>query len=108
MPNTLPIPAPAIRDPRSKEMIRVWIAEKGLHAALNIGIWEEHELDEPNAWGIMLADVVRHIANAHQEEYGRDPREVITTIRTALERELAKPTTDVEGSFVRKKADEQL
>jgi uncharacterized protein (DUF2267 family) len=106
MPNTLPIPAPAIRDSHSIEMIRVWIAEKGLHAAVNIGIWEAQDLNEPDAWGIMLADVVRHIANAHEEEYGRDPREVITAVRQALERELAKPTTQAEGSFVRKKAGE--
>jgi hypothetical protein len=85
------------------EMIRVWIAKGSMHTALNIGFWEGRDMNEADAWGILLADAVRHIANAHGEEYGRDPRETITSIREAFEREMAKPTTVVRGSFVGKR-----
>ena len=39
----LVVPEPAVRDPDSVEMARVWIAEDGLHCSLNIGMY--HEVD---------------------------------------------------------------
>lgn len=103
MAKSLPIPAPAKRDPRSVEMVRAWIAERKLHVALNIGFWEqpEHGIDERDAWGILLADMVRHIANAHEEEYGRDPRETLVMIREAFDREIQKPTSSHTGTFTK-------
>jgi hypothetical protein len=45
------IPAPARRDQDSVEMIRVWVAEKGLHCTINIGMYENHAAPEEVAWG---------------------------------------------------------
>ena len=86
MAKSLPIPAPAKRDPQSVEMVRAWISEKKLHVALNIGFWEQPErgIDERDAWGILMADMARHIANAHETEYGRDPRETLEAVVRAL------------------------
>ena len=39
----------------------MWIAEKGQHVSIQSGAWED-----PFAWGIVLADLARHIALAHQ------------------------------------------
>jgi hypothetical protein len=105
MPNSLPIPTPAKRDPRSVEMVRTWIAEGKVHIALNIGFWEEPErgIDERDAWGTLMADMARHIANAHEEEYKRDPRETLIAIREAFEREIDKPTSAHLGAFVKGK-----
>ena len=99
--NSLPIPVAAERDQRSVEMVRAWIAEKGLHIALNIGFWERPEdgFDEPDAWGILLADMARHISNAHHAEYGRDPRETLIAIRQAFDREIIRPTSGHTGEF---------
>jgi hypothetical protein len=103
MAKSLPIPIPAKRDPRSVEMVRTWIAEEGVHIALNIGFWEQPErgIDERDAWGILMADMARHIANAHKAEYGRDPRETLIAIREAFEREIEKPTSSHTGAFVK-------
>lgn len=47
---SLPIPPKAAHDPESQEMIRAWIAEKGLHCSLQVGMWEGQNLNEP--WGV--------------------------------------------------------
>ncbi len=99
MSKSLPIPGAAKADSGSLEMIRVWIAKGGLHTSLKIGFWKDRDLNEPDCWGVLLADTVRHVANAHEEQYGRDPRETMIAIRQAFERELARPTSPVRGSF---------
>jgi hypothetical protein len=82
-------------------MVRSWIAEGDLFVVLNIGFWEQPErgIDEREAWGMLMADMVRHIANAHEEEYGRDKRETLNLIREAFEREIVKPTSSHSGKF---------
>ena len=103
MAKSLPIPAPATRDPRAVEMVRTWIAEGKLHVALNVGFWEqpEHGVDEREAWGILMADLARHLADAHAAEYGRDPRETLIMIREAFEREIEEPTSAHTGEFTK-------
>ncbi len=98
----LPIPFPAQQDPRSREMIRAWIANNGLHVSLNVGMWEKQGIDEPYGWGIMLADVVRHVANALNERSGKDILETIGSIREEFLIELAHPTSGHHGKFARK------
>jgi Domain of unknown function (DUF5076) len=100
MAHELTIPPVAKSDPRSLEMIRVWLAKGQLHCVLNIGFWEEQGLDERQAWGILLADMVHHIANAHESEYGRDKRESLAMIRETLEIEMNHPTPARCGDFV--------
>lgn len=58
---TLVIPPAAQRNENSIQMISGWIAEKGLHCTLNIGMWGADGRNEPAAWGVLLADVIRHI-----------------------------------------------
>jgi hypothetical protein len=55
--------------------------------------------DEAPAWGIFLADTIRHIANALQEEYGQSAPDTIAAILEALHDELGDPTSDVKGAF---------
>jgi hypothetical protein len=80
MPRELSIPPEALTH-RSVEMIRVWLADERLHVVLNIGFWEERGLDEASAWGLIIADMMHHIANAHESEYGRPRDETIAKIR---------------------------
>jgi hypothetical protein len=42
-------------------------------------------------------------ASCEEEEYGRDPRETIAFVREAFARELTKPTSKLQGSFVGKR-----
>ena len=97
----LPIPPAAEQDARSVEMIRAWIAERGLHCSLNVGMWHElQQVDERRAWGILLADVARHVSNALQEDSGLDRRDSLRVIRECFEEELSRPTSRHRGGFV--------
>jgi hypothetical protein len=96
----LPIPGDAIADPQSVEMIRAWIANRGLHCSLNIGIWgADGSMDERRAWGILLADVVKHVADALVGE-GLDKNETVAKVRESFLAELDKPTSSSQGGFV--------
>lgn len=64
--NELKIPEGVMDDPNATEMIRVWIGNRDIHVSMLLGMWEEasnHDIDEREAWGEMLADLIRHIAN---------------------------------------------
>ena len=96
----LVIPPPAKRDSNSIEMIRAWIAEKGLHCTLNIGVYRDNgKHDEGKAWGIMLADVVQHVAHAMSERYGDDPEKTKREIVRSFAKELQIPTSGADGYF---------
>ncbi len=83
----LNIPAAAEQDPASIEVLRVWVANKGQHGTLRTGLWRD-----PAAWGIVLADPLRHFANAHQQETGFKFDETVSTIRDLFDRGLSSPT----------------
>jgi Domain of unknown function (DUF5076) len=103
--NELPIPPEALAS-RSVEMIRVWLANERQHIVLNIGFWEERGIDERAAWGIVLADMVHHIANAHEAEYGHEPQESIAKIRAAFDAEMEAATSVRLGEFVNEHREE--
>ena len=101
MAKTLVVPAAAQRDPIAMEMARVWIAERGLHCALHVGMYAGQGHDEPRAWGIILADMARHVSNALAEEFGDvTPEDALASVRDAMLAELDDPSTKHSGSFV--------
>ncbi len=101
--NERAIPEAALRDENSVEMLRVWIAERKLHSSMKIGMYRETtKIPEEKAWGQILADVARHVANCMSSEYGANGIDVIQAIRESFDRELDKPTTSVDGGVVRK------
>lgn len=69
MPQTdqLLIPDAAKRDPKSLELLRVWIADNNQHVSLRTGVW-----DDPAEWGLMLADLARHIVNTYEQDAALD------------------------------------
>ena len=95
----LVIPPAAQRDEKSIQMLSAWIAEKGQHCTIKIGFWQDNGREEAPAWGIFLADTVRHIANALEEQYGKSAPDTIAAILEALHDELGDPTSDVHGGF---------
>ncbi len=78
----LVIPNEATRDSKSFEVLRVWIANKGQHVSLRTGVWQD-----PAAWGIMLSDLMRHIANAYHENEGLDITKTLERIRAGFDAE---------------------
>ena len=95
------IPPAALRDSDSREMLRAWIAENGLHCTVHVGMWEEAGSSrEEHSWGILLADVIRHISSAMSERYGDPPERTRETIARALLEELRLPTSAANGAFL--------
>ncbi|WP_379654939.1 DUF5076 domain-containing protein [Pseudoxanthomonas sp. UC19_8] len=101
--NERPIPEAALLDEDSVEMMRVWIANKGLHTSLKIGMYREAgNVQEEKAWGRILADAARHIANALEEGYSSNREESLELIRKAFNDQLSEPSTALKGSFVQR------
>jgi len=92
----LSIPADDLRKPDFLEMIRAWIADEGLHCTIKIGIKGE---EETIFWGVLLADLARHIGAALQEEAGIDKEQAIREIRTQMNAELDSPEDETYGYF---------
>lgn len=90
--DVLAVPEPARRDARSFEVLRVWLADGNQHVSLRAGVWED-----PAAWGLMLADLARHIANAYEQEQRLTKAAVLERIKMGLDAELSKPTDYPKG-----------
>ena len=77
--NELPIPDAAKKDRQAFELVRVWVANKGQHVSLRAGAW-----DDPAFYGIMLADLAGHIANAYEQDAGLDRLKTLQRIKASL------------------------
>jgi hypothetical protein len=91
----LAAPPAASRDAASFELLRVWIAEHGQHVSLRSGVWED-----AFAWGIVLADLARHIV--HAESLARKDLDQVAYLKRMLEgfeAEIESPTDDPEGQL---------
>jgi Domain of unknown function (DUF5076) len=89
----LAIPEVAQRDKASFEVLRVWIAEQGQHVSIRSGAWED-----PFAWGIVLADLARHIALAHElQNEAVDPEAFLNRLLEGFQAEIDNPTDEPEG-----------
>lgn len=72
------------------EVLRVWIADDKNHICIRTGVW-----DDPAAWGLMLADLARHVARMLEQEEGRDADATLRRIIEGLEAELSQPTDEI-------------
>src|SRR3954447_20175996 len=68
------------------EVLRAAIVEGGLHVSLR------RAFDDPEAWGMLLADVTRHIARIYAGEGKFREEETIERIRALYEAEMDAPT----------------
>ncbi|MEO7251282.1 MAG: DUF5076 domain-containing protein [Arenimonas sp.] len=101
--NERPIPEAALMDEDSVEMIRVWIANKKLHTSLKIGMYREStNVPEEKAWGRILADTARHVADALSEGFGVDAEACLLQIRDHFIAQLNDPQTTAKGGFVKR------
>ena len=90
----LGVPSEVESDSQSQEILRAWVAHGGLVCALRPETWPD-----AGNWGIVLADVARHVANAVHEVNGADPGATIGRIRALFEAELDRPTDTPTGHF---------
>lgn len=83
----LPTPPRAEETP-PLDVLRVWIVDQELHCSL-----QADAFPDPATWGVVLADVVRHIARAFLEQEGKDTRETTRRVLTEMHTELGTPET---------------
>jgi hypothetical protein len=98
MAEELQIPPNVVSDSKAYELIRAWAANGGLVCSLNPGAWPEDQA--PIAWGILLSDIARHVADALHETYGLERAAVLTRTRGVFDSELDRPSAETEGKFV--------
>ncbi|HVU89376.1 MAG TPA: DUF5076 domain-containing protein [Pirellulales bacterium] len=89
------IPPAAINDANSRELIRVWAAGGQQHVSLAADAWED-----PAVWGIVLADLARHAAEAYRQTKGLDPEKTAARIKALLDAEWSKPTDEPTGNII--------
>jgi len=101
MAESLSIPVAAQRDPNAINMASIWIAEQGLHCNFKVGVYAGRpDVDEAQAWGAILADLVRHISSALITSEGvQETHEgMVHRIWTAFHEELSKPNAPAPGA----------
>ena len=86
-PHALDLPAGAHHDVQSIEVLRVWLANGDQHFSLRADAWED-----PAAWGLMLADLARHVAKAYEQSEGRPFVQTLDRVRAGFEVEMNNPT----------------
>ena len=73
---------------RAMELARIWIVDGSQHVSINAKLW-----DDPAAWGLMLVDLAKHVANAYAEN-GKDKQEVLNRILQGFRAETEFATDD--------------
>jgi hypothetical protein len=68
------------------EVLRAAIVEGGLHVSLR------RAFDDPEAWGMLIADVARHVARIYATENKFREDETLERIRALFNAELDSPT----------------
>lgn len=91
--NELQIPDTARQDPHSFELLRVWVANKSQHVSVRTGVWKD-----PAAWGIMLSDLMQHIANALEQCEGISRDKALERILAGFNAESGSPTDRPTGA----------
>ena len=77
---------PAAMEQGGVEVLRAVIVDGGLHVSLR------RAFDDPEAWGMLIADVARHIARIYATEKNMSEDETIARIRAIFQAEMESPT----------------
>jgi hypothetical protein len=86
----LPPPAEVLNDSQATEVLRVWAGSDRVLVTLNTA-WSD-----PGAWGLVLADIARHVANAYVSSGNGTATDVALRVRQAFLAEWEEPTSEVE------------
>jgi Domain of unknown function (DUF5076) len=68
------------------EVLRAAIVEGGLHVSLR------RAFDDPEAWGMLMADLARHVARIYATEMNMREEETLARVRGIFEAEMDAPT----------------
>jgi hypothetical protein len=87
-PNALDVPPIAKNNSQAVEILRVWAAPGQPQEVIIRNVWKN-----PAAWGLMLVDIARHVANTYENE-GEDRNLILSKIYEYFEKEWKSPTDD--------------
>jgi len=93
------IPPAALRDADAVELARVWIAEQGLHCSLKFGMYADDDdvARETTAWGIILADLAGHVADALSAAGMGAKAALFDAVVESFGAEVSRPTSNRKG-----------
>ena len=98
MPQNLQVPPNVASDSNAAELIRAGASGRRLVCSLNPTAWPKDQA--PIAWGILLSDIARHVADALEQSYGLDKTAMLARLRSVFDTELDRPTAETKGKFV--------
>jgi len=90
----LPIPPAATEGQVARELARVWAAKGAQHVSIATDAWQD-----PAAWGIMLVDLAKHVADAYAQIQGVDAASALERIREGFDAEWDHPTCRPHGGL---------
>ena len=77
---------PLALDRGGTEVLRAVIIDGDLHVSLR------RAFDDPTMWGMLLADVARHIGRIYANESAASEQDVIDKVREVFETEMDEPS----------------
>jgi hypothetical protein len=92
--NELIVPPSVASNPKAVEMARIWHAEGKQHVSLNAPGWKDSA-----AWGLLLVDIAKHVANAYAQAEGRDVEETLARIKAGFDAEWNHATDEPTGGL---------
>jgi len=91
----LAVPPTAVEDAKSFEIARVWVASGAQHVRLRTDVWPD-----PAAWGIVLAELARHVALAYHQTEDHAIEDVLERLLAGFQSELESPTEPQDRGMV--------
>ncbi|OGV59049.1 MAG: hypothetical protein A2283_03660 [Lentisphaerae bacterium RIFOXYA12_FULL_48_11] len=88
----LAVPPSVTADVTAVEIARIWASNGKQVVTLRPELWED-----PAAWGLMLVDFAKHVANAYEQLGNGSKEEVLKRIKWGFDVEWNKPTTEPKG-----------
>lgn len=86
-PEELSLPPEIVDAKQADEVLRAWIVDSRLVAVLDAQAFED-----PGVWGMLLADIARHVGQAYEQLEGADAEQVSQAIARSFAEEIANPT----------------
>jgi hypothetical protein len=77
---------PAAFEQGGVEVLRAIIIDGGLHVSLR------RAFDDPDTWGVLLADVARHVGRIYAKEASLNEEQVLKRVRAMFDAEMDQPT----------------
>lgn len=83
-------PPPISREPDGREIARIWAKQDGVQQVSLEVTW-----DDPAAWGLMLVDLAKHIANAYEANNSISSKEALQRIKAGFDVEWEHATDNI-------------